>query len=63
MPLSHLRSKDFTSVYFAYKSVAREISRYIPGHKAFDFEFQIASYVVSVITSWCSAVSKAEPID
>ena len=38
IPLWHLRSKGFTSLYFTNKPVVREISRYIPDHKAFDAE-------------------------
>ena len=46
IPLWHLRSKGFTSVYFSYNPLVREISwylpdhrdisRYIPGHNIFD---------------------------
>ena len=38
IPLWHLGSKGFTSLYFTNKPVVREISQYIPDHKAFDAE-------------------------
>ena len=49
--LSHLRSKEFTSIYFSYKPVVSEISWYIPDwtqgsdHKIFNAKaaFYIAS--------------------
>ena len=46
--LGHLRLKGFTSVYFTYKSVVREISRYIPDipdHKSFDTKAVQGIYV------------------
>ena len=34
LPLSHLRSKEFTSVYFTYKPVIRQIS-YLSDHRIY----------------------------